>query len=597
MSLPLEDYALIGDLHTAALVGRNGSIDWLCFPRFDGVACFAKLLGDEHNGYFVIAPDDTSARVSRRYSPETLVLETEFETDTGVVRVIDFMPPRTRSPDLVRLVVGVAGRVPMRLTCAPRFDYGEVTPWIISAGRDVHKMVAGPHCLELRAPYPLELHDGALHATFDISAGQRSPFVLTWYPSHQNAPKPIEPEKELDHTIDFWTQWVKRCTYHGPYRDAVVRSLITLKAMTYQPTGGVVAAVTTSLPEQWQGPRNWDYRFCWLRDATFTLYALLTAGYEDEARAWRDWLLRAVAGEPSKLQIMYGLAGERRLTEETLDWLPGYEGAKPVRIGNAAHSQFQLDVFGEVMDMLHGAARAGVVPDHDEWALERELLCELETRWREPDDGIWEMRGGPRHFTHSKVMAWVAFDRGIKTAERFGLHAPLAEWHATRRTIHDDVCARAYNPHKQAFTQVYGGHELDASLLAMPHLGFLPATDPRVRSTVEAIARELTVDGFVLRYNTERVGDGLPPGEGTFLLCTFWLADDLALLGEYGQATELFERLLSLRNDLGLLSEQYDPRTRRLLGNFPQAFSHVALVNTAFNLSSIDGPARDRSKH
>jgi len=596
MSLPIEDYALIGDLHTAALVGKNGSIDWLCFPRFDSGACFAALLGDERHGHFQIAPQAEGARVTRRYLPDSLVLETEFETDTGVARVIDFMPPRTRAADLVRIVVGVSGSVPMRALCCVRFDYGSVVPWTLP-GRSARRIVAGPNCIELRTPVPLLLCEGSLHANFEVHAGERKSFVLTWHPSHQSAPKPIDPEATLEDTLDFWNQWVKRCAYEGPYRDAVVRSLITLKAMTYKPTGGVVAAITTSLPEQWRGPRNWDYRFCWLRDATFTLYALLKAGYADEARSWRGWLLRAVAGEPSKMQIMYGLSGERRLTEETLDWLPGYEGARPVRVGNAAHSQFQLDVFGEVMDMLYGAARAGVVPDREEWSLQSRLLKELETRWREPDEGIWEVRGGRKHFTHSKIMAWVAFDRGIKTAEHFGLNAPLESWRRTRELIHADVCARGYDANKGAFTQVYGSPELDASLLAMPHLGFLPATDPRVHSTVEAIARELTVDGFVQRYDSERAADdGLPPGEGTFLLCTFWLADNLALLGHYQRATELYERLLALRNDVGLLSEQYDPRVGRLLGNFPQAFSHVALVNTALNLSSIDGPARERPK-
>jgi GH15 family glucan-1,4-alpha-glucosidase len=596
MPLKIEDYALIGDLHTAALVGNDGSIDWLCFPRFDSGACFCALLGGEQYGHWRLAPDQPVERVSRRYLPDTLVLETEFQTSSGVVRIVDFMPQRTGEPDVVRIVVGVRGKVRMRMRCAVRFDYGFVLPWVTSTPRGV-RAVAGPDRLELASPVPLRGEDSSTVAEFEVQAGQRLPFVLTWFPSHQaQEPAPIDPEAMLEDTVEFWQSWARRCDYHGPYRDAVLRSLITLRALIYAPTGGLVAAVTTSLPEQWAGQRNWDYRHCWLRDATFTLYALVNAGYAEEARAWRDWLLRAAAGDPSQLQIMYGLAGERRLTELELPWLPGYEGARPVRIGNAAHQQFQLDVFGEIMDLLHGAARVGITPSPEVWSLQCLLLDELALRWREPDEGIWEVRGGRRHFTHSKIMAWVAFDRGIKSAEHFGLNAPLSHWRAVRQAIHEDVCTNGYNAALSAFTQYYGSSALDASLLAIPHLGFLPVTDPRVRGTLEAIVRGLSVDGLILRYRSDAADDGLPPGEGAFLLCTFWLADNFALLGEREAARELFEQLLALRNDVGLLAEQYDPRARRMLGNFPQAFSHVALINTALNLRSSAGPAQERPK-
>jgi GH15 family glucan-1,4-alpha-glucosidase len=595
MPLPLEKYALIGDFHTAALVGLDGSIDWLCFPRFDGGACFAALLGSPEHGRWLLAPSEPVHRATRRYLPNTLVLETELHTDSGVVRLIDFMPPRTKAPDLVRLVVGVEGSVKMRMEYVVRFEYGAIVPWITATETGV-VAVAGPDTLQLRSPVPLHGEDFKTLAAFEVRAGERLPFVLTWHASHEPAPPAIDPEEVLTRTERSWQAWSDDCTYEGPWREAVVRSLITLKALTYAPTGGIVAAVTTSLPEQWQGPRNWDYRFCWLRDATFTLYALMSAGYRSEARAWRTWLLRAVAGKPSQLQIMYGLAGERRLTEFELPWLPGYEGARPVRIGNAAHEQHQLDVFGEVMDLLHGSHRVGAPPDANVWALQRALVRELEERWSKPDDGIWEVRGGAQHFTHSKVMAWVAIDRAIKSAEHFRLDGPLGHWRELRDRIHREVCERGFNSELGVFTQHYGSRALDASLLALPLVGFLPASDPRVRATIEAIERDLTIDGFVHRYRENAADDGLPPGEGTFLLCTFWLADNLALLGEHDRAQAIFERLLALRNDVGLLSEQYDPQSKRLMGNFPQAFSHVALVNTAFNLTSARGPSSERQQ-
>lgn len=592
--LKIEDYALIGDLHTAALVGINGSIDWLCFPRFDGGACFCALLGGEPYGYWQIAPAEPVIAVTRRYQADTLVLETDFQTASGTVRLIDFMPQRSVQPDLVRIVLGIQGQVRMTMRCVIRFDYGKIIPWVTRTPHGI-RAIAGPDCLLLSSQVPLHGEDLSTVANFTVSAGQRLPFVLTWYPSNQvHPPVAIDPDEALEQTAAIWRGWVRRCTYHGRYREAVVRSLITLKALTYEPTGGLVAAVTTSLPEQWQGPRNWDYRFCWLRDATFTLYALVSAGYAEEARAWSEWLMRAAAGEPSQLQIMYGLAGEHRLPELELPWLPGYEGARPVRIGNAAYGQLQLDVFGEIMDLQHAANRVGLNPSREFWKMQCLMLERLAAIWQEPDEGIWEIRGPRRHFTHSKIMAWVAFDRGIKTAERFGLPARLDHWRALRQAIHQEVCAKGFNPGVGAFTQFYGSTALDASLLVMPHLGFLPAADPRVRGTIMAIRRELGVEGFLLRYKEDAAPDGLPPGEGAFLLCTFWLADNLALLGDMDAARNLFTRLLALRNDVGLISEQYDPKRGRMLGNFPQAFSHVALINTALNLESRRGPAQQR---
>ncbi len=586
MALPIEDYAFLSDRQTCALVGRDGSIDWMCLPRFDSAACFCALLGDQRNGYWKITPEAEPTRVTRRYVQDTLVLETDFETDTGAVRLIDFMPPRSLEPDLVRIVLGLRGTVRLRINFVARFDYGSVLPWVTRTSHSLYA-VAGPDTLQLRTPVTLERIDGEDVGLFDVREGERVPFVLTWHPSHQASPPEIDPELMLQSTIESWQSWAARCTYQGPYRDAVVRSLLTLKGLTHEPTGGIVAAGTTSLPEQWGGSRNWDYRFCWLRDATFTLFALIAGGYEEEARAWRDWLLRAVAGQPSQFQIMYGIAGERRLTELELPWLSGYEGARPVRTGNLAYAQHQLDVFGEIMDMLLGSERVGLSPTPDVWAMERSLVERLEKVWRLPDDGIWEVRGGQQQFTHSKLMAWVAVDRAIQSAERYQMPGPLEHWRALRTEIREEVLERGFNAEVGAFTQYYGSTALDASLLMMPLLGFLPATDPRMRATIEAIRSQLTVNGFVQRYHTEfAADDGLPPGEGTFLLCTFWLADNLILLGQHDEARALYERLLGLCNDVGLLSEQYDPRSKRLLGNFPQAFSHVALVNTAYNLAA-----------
>lgn len=592
--LKIEEYALIGDLHTAALVGTNGSIDWLCFPRFDGGACFCALLGGERYGYWQIAPAEPIVSVTRRYQPDTLMLETEFQTNSGTVRIIDFMPQRSVQPDLVRIVTGVQGRVKMRMRCVIRFDYGKIIPWVTRTPHGI-RAIAGPDCLLLSSQVPMHGEDLSTVADFEVSARQRLSFVLTWYPSNQvRPPIAIDPEEALEQTVSVWRDWVRQCTYHGRYREAVVRSLITLKALTYEPTGGLVAAVTTSLPEQWGGQRNWDYRFCWLRDATFTLYALVSAGYAEEARAWSEWLMRAAAGEPTQLQIMYGLAGEHRLPELELPWLPGYEGARPVRVGNAAYGQLQLDVFGEIMDLQHAANRVGLNPNRDFWKMQCLMLERLANIWQEPDEGIWEIRGPRRHFTHSKIMAWVAFDRGIKTAERFGLSAQLSHWRALRKAIHEEVCEKGFNPRVGAFTQFYGSTAQDASLLVMPHLGFLPAADPRVSGTIMAIRKELSVDGLLLRYKEDAAQDGLPPGEGAFLMCTFWMADNLALLGDMVAARDLFERLLALRNDVGLISEQYDPKRGRMLGNFPQAFSHVALINTALNLETRSGPAQQR---
>jgi GH15 family glucan-1,4-alpha-glucosidase len=589
----IEDYALIGDCHTAALVGRKGSIDWLCFPRFDSGACFAALLGKEEHGHWMIAPAGEVRRTERRYREGTLVLETDYETDDGEVTLIDCMPPRSQEPDLVRLVVGRRGQVRMRMQLMMRFDYGSIIPWVRRTEEGI-RAVAGPDTLILRAPVDLRNVDFRTEAEFTVSKGERVPFVLMWHASHEPTPGVINAEETIAHTERWWQDWSGRCVYEGPWREAVVRSLITLKALTYAPTGGIVAAATTSLPEQLGGARNWDYRYCWVRDATFTLYALMLAGYTAEACAWREWLLRAVAGKPSQLNIMYGLAGERRLTELELDWLPGYESSSPVRIGNAACLQFQLDVYGELMDALHLARRGGLEPDENAWRVERALTQYLESVWSEPDNGIWEMRGPKRHFTHSKVMAWVALDRMVKAVERFGLQGPVERWRSLRATIHEEVCRNGFDRKRNSFVQYYGGAELDASLLMIPLVGFLPASDPRVSGTVAAIERDLMADGFVLRYRTHPDVDGLPPGEAPFLACTFWLADNFALLGRREDGLRLFERLLALRNDVGLLAEEYDPRTKRLLGNFPQAFSHIGLVNTAHNLSRALGPAADR---
>lgn len=595
MALPLEDYALIGDTHTAALVGRDGSIDWLCLPRFDSGACFAALVGGPEHGRWLLAPS-APTRTRRAYRKDTLVLETEHETDTGAVRVTDFMTPRRGQARVVRLVEGLRGVVPMHMELNLRFDYGVAVPWLRPGKRSV-TAVAGPDAVVLRTDVPLEVATGIVTADLTVRAGERAAFALVWHRSHELAPPRIDPWDAARATTRYWRDWVARCTYQGEWRDAVVRSLLTLKALTYRPTGGIVAAPTTSLPEELGGSRNWDYRFCWLRDATFTLYSLLQAGYEKEAEAWREWLLRAVAGDPRDLRIMYGIAGERRIPEMVLEWLTGYEGSLPVRVGNDASRQFQLDVYGEVLDLLHQASREGLPHEAAAWEMELRILDVLESNWREPDEGIWEVRGGRRHFVHSKVMAWVGIDRAIRDVELFGFAGPVERWRALRDEIHEEVCREGFDEDLGAFTQSYGSTDLDAATLMIPLVGFLPASDPRVQGTVAAIQDRLLVDGFVLRYDTASRVDGLPGGEGAFLPCTCWLADCLALQGRRDEARALFERVLGVRNDLGLLSEEYDPVAGRLVGNFPQAFSNVSLVGTAMNLSRDEvGPADRRPR-
>jgi GH15 family glucan-1,4-alpha-glucosidase len=593
VSARIEDYGLIGDLQSAALVSRHGCIDWLCLPRFDSGAVFAALLGTAENGHWTIQPEGEFRSPSRTYCGDTLVLETLFETADGAVRLVEFMPPRETRPDVVRLVEGVRGRVQMRLELVLRFDYGSIVPWVRNLEGTLVG-IAGPDAVVLRTPVALEGRNMRTYASFAVEPGDRVPFVLSWYPSHLPLPEAVDAEAALADTLAYWDEWASRCSYEGAWHDAVHRSLLTLKALTYEPTGGIVAAPTTSLPEALGGVRNWDYRYCWLRDATLTLLALSRAGYVDEARAWRGWLLRAAAGSPEDLQIMYGVGGERRLTELELPWLAGYEGSQPVRVGNAASGQLQLDVYGEVVDSLYHARRRGLEPSDDAWRISGKLFEWLETGWREPDEGIWEVRGPRRHFTHSKVMAWVAFDRAVKSLERLGRAGPLDRWRAIRDEIRADILRGGYDPELGTFVQAYGSKRLDASLLLIPLVGFLPAEDPRVVRTVEAIRRELTRDGFVERYRAddENVGvDGLPPGEGVFLPCSFWLVAVLAQQGRTEEAVELFERLLSLRNDLGLLSEEYDPERKRLVGNFPQAFTHLALVETAFTLERTQAAA------
>jgi GH15 family glucan-1,4-alpha-glucosidase len=593
MALRIEDYGLIGDTQTAALVGCDGSIDWLCLPSFDSGACFAALLGNSQHGRWLIAPVPDATSTRRRYRPDTLILETEFDTDEGTVRLVDFMTPRGSEPDLIRIVEGVHGQVAMQMELIIRFDYGSIVPWVRRID-DHLRAIAGPDALSLWTPVPTYGKDLTTRAEFIVREGERVPFLLMWHPSHAASPPPFDVEQALEDTTRWWEQWVTRCTYEGPWREQVVRSLITLKALTYAPTGGIVAAPTTSLPEQIGGVRNWDYRYCWLRDATFTLYALMIGGYTEEAAAWRNWLLRAVAGDPSTLHIMFGARGERRLPEMELPWLPGYEDSRPVRTGNAAAHQLQLDVYGEVMDALHLARRVGIPPDPEAWSLQKALMEYLETAWAEPDEGIWEVRGPRRHFTHSKVMAWVAFDRSVKAVERHGLEGPVDRWRQVREHIHEEVCSRGYNVQLHTFTQYYGSEDLDASLLMIPLVGFLPADDPRVAGTVQAIERELMWKGFVRRYRPREEVDGVPGSEGAFVACTFWLADNYELQGRHDDAHRLFERLLEIRNDLGLMSEEYDPEARRQLGNFPQAFSHVMLINTARNLARGHGPAEER---
>jgi GH15 family glucan-1,4-alpha-glucosidase len=580
----IEDYALIGDLQTAALVERGGSVDWLCFPRFDSSSCFASLLGEPDHGRWLLAPvgDATS---SRRYLHNTLVLETTWETPDGTVRVIDFMPPRGKAPDIVRIVEGVEGSVRMRSELVIRFDYGHVVPWVRHVG-DARLAVAGPDALVFRTPVPSRGEHMQTVSEITVEEGERIPFVLTWYPSHEKPPDRIDPEVALAETEAFWREWNDRSKLEFPeaWRDVIQRSLMVLKALTYAPTGGIVAAPTTSLPEHIGGVRNWDYRYCWLRDATLTLLALLNADYKEEARAWREWLLRAVAGNPADIQIMYGVGGQRRLPELELPWLPGYEGSAPVRIGNAASEQLQVDVFGEVMDALYQARVHGLAKEKPAWALQRALLDHLECIWSEPDEGIWEIRGERRHFVHSKVMAWVAFDRAVRTVEEQGFDGPVDRWRKLRAQIHAEVCDRGFDESLGSFVQSYGSKDVDASLLLIPLVGFLPADDARVRSTVEVVERELLRDGLLLRYRTHEEVDGLPPGEGVFLPCSFWLVDCYELLGRHDDAHALFDRLVGLANDVGLLAEEYDPHAKRLLGNFPQAFTHLALVNSAFNV-------------
>ena len=593
--LRIEDYGLIGDCETAALVGLDGSIDWLCWPRFNSDACFAALLGTRENGHWLIAPKTPDVRVTRRYRPNTLILETRFEMETGVATLIDFMPIRDDYSNIVRLVVGETGEVPMHFELILRFGYGAIVPWVSRLDEATVSAVAGPDMVIVHSPIRLHGQGLTTIGDFSVAAGQRIPFVLTHCASHKPPPKPIDVEATLRRTERFWTGWTGKCSYRGPLSDQVLRSLITLKALTYAPTGGIVAAPTTSLPEHIGGVRNWDYRFCWLRDATMTLLALMNCGYYEEAEAWRDWLLRAVAGSPNQIQIMYGIAGERRLTEWEAPWLGGYEKSQPVRIGNGAHSQLQLDVYGELMDALHQARIGGLPHIAAGWDLQLALLDHLETIWREPDEGIWEVRGPRQHFTHSKVMAWVAFDRAIKSIERFKLDGPLERWRTIRAEIHAQVCEHGFDPGMSSFVRFYGTTELDASLLLLPTVGFLPPNDPRIQGTIDAIERKLMKDGLVLRYDTLRCDDGLPPGEGAFLACSFWLVDAYVLLGRFAQAKALYEKLAALSNDVGLLSEEYNSKLGRFVGNFPQAFSHVALVNATFNLTRKESPAEQRA--
>jgi GH15 family glucan-1,4-alpha-glucosidase len=590
VTLRIEDYGIIGDLHTAAVVGRDGSIDWLCLPHFDSDACFAGLLGTDDHGCWRLAPTTEPTAVRRRYREETLVLETEFDTPTGTVRLVDCMPVREHLPQVVRMIEGVSGHVDMHMSLVIRFGYGDSVPWVANVD-GMLTATSGPDALALWSRIPTHGDDHRTVADFTVEQGQQYPFILTWFPSHEEPPRPIDPTFAIDNTTRFWRMWAANCTFEGEHRDAVLRSLITLKALTYEPTGGIMAAATTSLPEAVGGGRNWDYRYCWLRDATLTLESLMRGGFYEEAMSFRDWLLRAAAGDVSKLQIMYGKAGERRLQEWEVPWLPGYEGSAPVRIGNAASDQYQLDVYGEVISALYSSCHSGAAFSDPVWSLEKELMRFLETGWKEPDDGIWEVRGPQRHFTHSKVMAWVAVDRAIRTLERWPqLDGPQDRWRELRHEIHAEVCEKGFNQDKGAFTQYYGSDALDASLLMIPLVEFLPPTDPRVVGTVEAIERELLQDGFVLRYLTTDDGavDGLTGREGAFLACSFWFVDCLHMIGRTDDANAMFARLLDLRNELGLLSEEYDPVLQRQVGNFPQAFSHVSLVNSACRLTGQD---------
>jgi GH15 family glucan-1,4-alpha-glucosidase len=599
MPLRIEDYAVIGNCETVALVGRDGSIDWLCLPRFDSAACFSALLGGPEHGRWLIAPTQNDVRITRRYLSDTLILETVFTTAEGSAALTDFMYRRDGSSELVRIVSGLQGQVSMRTEVIVRFDYGAVVPWASQQEDGRLQFIAGPDRVLLDTAVQTRGEGLRTVGDFTVHEGEEASFVLNWSPSFRMAAPPLSGEELAEarkQVHSFWTGWAAAFKPADSWSDAVLRSLLTLKALAHWETGGIVAAATTSLPEQLGGPRNWDYRYCWLRDATFTLYALIGAGILDEAKAWHEWLLRAVAGAPDDLQILYGVAGERRLDEYEIPWLPGYEGAGPVRIGNGAVKQLQLDVYGEVLDAFYVARRAGLSTSEPTWALERALISHLEKIWQEPDEGIWEVRGGPRHFTHSKVMAWVAFDRAVRSIEEFGLDGSLERWREVRSLIHQEVCERGYDPKQNTFVQSFGDTTLDASLLLIPIVGFLPPDDPRVQGTVAAIERKLLRDGFVMRYDTGTEVDGLPPGEGAFLACSFWLVDTYVLLGRYDEACALFERLLALRNDVGLLAEEYDPHSRRQLGNFPQAFSHLALINAAHSLSTWAGAARLRSQ-
>jgi GH15 family glucan-1,4-alpha-glucosidase len=596
-ALRIEDYALIGDTYTAALVGKNGSIDWWCAPRFDSCACFAALLGSPDNGRWLIAPVEEVRRVSRRYRDGTLILDSTFETGTGVVTITDLMPtPSTEDEvDIVRIVRGIRGEVPMRMEAIFRFDYGHIVPWVRRRPYGLHA-VAGPSALQLWSPVALKNENFTTVAEFVLRESDSVPFLLCWHKSHLSEPPMHHPEVLLEGTSRWWLDWSRKCTFPtGFWGDAVRRSLITLKALTYAPTGGIVAAPTTSLPELIGGERNWDYRYCWIRDATLTLYSLLISGYAEEAIAWERWLLRSAAGRPEEMQIMYGLAGERRLTELELPWLAGYENSRPVRIGNGAYAQFQLDICGELLDASHVARKNRIQADPDAWRVQKVLIDFIAKRWTQPDEGLWETRGPRQHFTHSKLMAWVGVDRAIAGVEQHGLDGPVQQWRELRERIRNDILHNGYDAERNTFVQYYGGRSVDAALLMIASVGFLPADDPRVVGTVEAIQRELTVDGFVLRYRTELGVDGIEGGEGAFLACTFWLADNLALMGRYEESAAIFERLLALRNDVGLLAEEYDPCARRQLGNFPQAFTHVGLINTAHNLVSGQGPAQQRA--
>ena len=600
MSLKIEDYGLIGDCETAALVGRDGSIEWLCWPAFDSDACFAAILGTNMNGRWLIAPEEVTA-CSRRYRDNTLILETHFKTSSGAVTLIDFMPPRGNASDVVRLVRGVTGNVKLKMELVIRFGFGADIPWVRrTEDRSALLAVCGQDMTVLRTPVETCGENMTTVAEFEVSAGETVPFVLTYGPSHLQPPKPIDPAVALQETEEFWADWCSRCTYQGEHRDLVMRSLITLKALTFAPTGGIVAAPTTSLPEKLGGNRNWDYRYCWLRDATFTLLVLMNSGYTEEASAWYDWLLRAAAGAPANMQIMYGIMGQRRLLEWEADWLPGYEGARPVRVGNAAHAQLQLDVYGELIDTFHQSRMAKLKLDDQSWALECAVLDHLAEVWDKPDQGIWERRDSGRHNVFSKVMTWVAFDRGIRSAETFGFEAPLERWRALRDAIHRDVCEKGFNVRENAFVECYGSDLFDASILLLPAVGFLPASDPRFLGTLRAVERHLMRDGFVLRHDPREISEEKQPIEGAFLACSFWLADAYALAGEIDKAQTLFDRVIGVANDIGLLAEEFDPQAGRQTGNFPQALTHIALINTAHNLSAAkkvcDKPAVQRSR-